>query len=68
MKQIERIKNMSKHELAMFLMKVNCAYDMPCMFGVEECKHSNKENCCAICFEEYLDSEVPEAPTRKENA
>ena len=31
MTNFERIKQMSVEEMSLLLMKVNCAYDMPCM-------------------------------------
>lgn len=51
-----RLRAMSVEELAMFLMKVNCAYGVDCMYGMDECKHPNIDNNCAICFKEYLES------------
>lgn len=61
MKQIDRIKAMNSEELGLFLMKVNLAYDMECMFGMAECKYANEpENACAKCFRDYLESECEE--------
>lgn len=58
MTNFERIKQMSIEELSQFLMKVNCAYDMECMYGIAECKYSNMDNNCSLCFRDWLESEV----------
>jgi hypothetical protein len=55
-----RIKHMSLDEMAEFLMNVNNAYAMDCMCGMSECKHPDIDDNCAICFKEYLESEVQE--------
>lgn len=55
MTNFERIKNMTPDELAMFLMKVNCAYAEDCM--IFDCKYPNINNNCAICFKEWLEKE-----------
>ena len=55
-----RIKHMNLNEMAEFLMNVNNAYAMDCMCGMSECKHPDVNNNCAICFREYLESEVQE--------
>ena len=34
MTNYERIKQMTVEEMAVLLMKVNCAYDIPCMLGM----------------------------------
>lgn len=58
-KQIDRIRAMDSEELGLFLMRVNLAYDMECMFGITECKYKDEpENACAKCFRDYLESEV----------
>ena len=54
----ERIKQMSIEEMALLLMKVNCAYDIPCMWGISDCKYPRINNNCSICFKEWLESEV----------
>ena len=54
----ESIKQMSVEEMALLLMKVNCAYDMPCMLGISDCKYPHIDNNCSICFKEWLESEV----------
>ena len=56
----DRIKAMSVEEMAEFLMNVNNAYAMDCMCGMSECKHPDIDDNCAICFKEYLESEVEE--------
>ena len=58
MTNFERIKQMSVEEMALLLMKVNCAYDIPCMLGISDCKYPHIDNNCAICFKEWLESEV----------
>ena len=58
MTNYERIKQMSIEEMALLLMKVNCAYDIPCMLGISNCKYPHIDNNCAICFKEWLESEV----------
>ena len=45
-------------EMALLLMKVNCAYDIPCMLGTSGCKYPHIDNNCSICFKEWLESEV----------
>lgn len=57
MTNLERIKNMTSDELAMFLMKVNSAYSKDCMILDSKCKHPNINNNCAICFKEWLEKE-----------
>lgn len=54
----EHIRNMSIEEMAMFLMKVNNSYAVDCMYHESECKHPNVDNNCAICFKEWLESDV----------
>ena len=56
--QFKRIKNMNIEELALFLMKANNSYAVDCMYIDGECKHPDIDNSCAICFKEYLESEV----------
>lgn len=56
----DRIRNMSIEEMANFLMRVNNAYDMECMYGLSECKYPNIDNNCSLCFKDYLESEVEE--------
>ena len=56
MTNFERIKAMSVEEMAKFLQDVNLVYG-DCMVGLEECKHSDDNNC-AICFKEWLETEV----------
>lgn len=58
MTNFEHIKQMSVEELALLFMKVNCAYDIPCMLGISDCKYPHINNNCAICFKEWLESEV----------
>ena len=58
MTNYERIKQMTAEEMALLLMKVNCAYDMPCMLGISDCKYPHIDNNCSICFKEWLESEV----------
>lgn len=58
MTNYERIKQMSVEEMALLLMKVNCAYDIPCMLGISDCKYPHIDNNCIICFKEWLESEV----------
>lgn len=58
MTNFEKIKQMSVEELSLFLIKVNCAYDMECMYGMAECKHLNIDNNCSLCFRDWLESEV----------
>lgn len=58
MTNYEYIENMSIEELADFLVKVNQAYDMDCMLGMSECKYPNIANNCALCFRDFLESEV----------
>ena len=58
MTNYERIKQMSIEEMALLLMKVNCAYDIPCMWGISDCKYPRINNNCSICFKEWLESEV----------
>ena len=58
--QFDRINAMNIDELAEFLMNVNNAYAMDCMCGMSECKHPDINNNCAICFKEWLESEVEE--------
>lgn len=60
MTNFERIKNMTSDELAMFLMKVNCAYAEDCM--IFDCKYPNINNNCAICFKEWLENEYDIRP------
>lgn len=57
MTNLERIKNMTSDELAIFLMKVNSAYSEECMILNSECKYPNVNNNCAICFKEWLEKE-----------
>ena len=58
MTNFERIKQMNVEEMALLLMKVNCAYDIPCMWGISDCKYHHIDNNCAICFKKWLESEV----------
>ena len=58
MTNYERIKQMSVEEMALLLMKVNCAYDIPCMWGTSGCKYPHIDNNCSICFKEWLESEI----------
>ena len=58
MTNFEKIKSMSIEEMALLLMKVNCAYDIPCMWGISDCKYPHINNNCSICFKEWLESEV----------
>ena len=58
MTNYERIKQMNVEEMALLLMKVNCAYDIPCMWGISDCKYPRINNNCSICFKEWLESEV----------
>ena len=58
MTNYEHIKQMSAEEIALFLLEVNRAYDVPCMWGMSDCKHPHINNKCAICFKEWLESEV----------
>lgn len=58
MTNFEKIKQMSVEELSLFLIKVNCAYDMECMYGMAECKYLNIDNNCSLCFRDWLESEV----------
>ena len=58
MTNYERIKQMSVEKMALLLMKVNCAYDIPCMWGISDCKYPRINNNCSICFKEWLESEV----------
>ena len=58
MTNYERIKQMSVEEMALLLMKVNCAYDIPCMLGTSGCKYPHINNNCSICFKEWLESEI----------
>ena len=58
MTNFEHIKQMSVEELALLLMKVNCAYDIPYMWGISDCKYPRINNNCSICFKEWLESEV----------
>ena len=58
MTNFEKIIQMSTEELSVFLMKVNCAYDMECMYGIEDCKYPNINNNCSLCFRDWLESEV----------
>lgn len=60
MTNFERIKNMTPDELAMFLMKANCAYAEDCM--IFDCKYPNINNNCAICFKEWLEKEYDIRP------
>ena len=62
MTNFERIKQMSVEEMALLLMKVNCAYDIPCMLGISDCKYPHINKNCSICFKEWLESEI-----RKDN-
>ncbi len=57
MTNLERIKNMTSDELAIFLMKVNSAYSEECMVFDFKCKYPNINNNCAICFKEWLEKE-----------
>lgn len=56
--QFKRIKNMNIEQMALFLMKVNNSYVHDCMYIDGECKHPGIDNNCAICFKEWLESEV----------
>ena len=58
MTNFERIKQMSVEEMALLFMKVNCAYDIPCMLGISDCKYPHINKDCVICFKEWLESEV----------
>lgn len=60
MTNYEKIKQMSIEELSLLLMRINCAYDMPCMFDVEDCKYPNIDNNCSFCFKDWLETEVEE--------
>lgn len=60
MTNYERIKQMSIEELSQFLMKVNCAYGVDCMYGIADCKYPNTDNNCSLCFRDWLESEVNE--------
>ena len=60
MTNFERIKQMNIEELSLFLMKVNCAYDVACMWGISDCKHPKIDNNCSLCFKEWLESETDE--------
>ena len=60
MTNYERIKQMSVEEIALLLMKVNDAYDIPCMLGMSGCKYPHIDNNCIICFKEWLESEIDE--------
>ena len=60
MTNYERIKQMNVEKMALLLMKVNCAYDIPCMRGISDCKYPRINNNCSICFKEWLESEVDE--------
>lgn len=66
MTNFERIKNMTIEELGMFLMKVNCNYATDCQVGVSECKHPNTDNCCSICFKEWLESDCNDEQHKQE--
>lgn len=57
MTNLERIKNMTSDELAMFLMKVNSAYSEDCMIIDSKCKYPNVNNNCVICFKEWLEKD-----------
>ena len=48
---------MSVEEMAKFLQDVNLVYS-DCMVGLEECKQYPNVYNCAICFKEWLESEV----------
>jgi hypothetical protein len=60
MTNFEKIKQMSICELAQFLVKVNCAYGVDCMYGMDICKYPNIDNNCSLCFIDWLLSEVKE--------
>ena len=60
MTNYERIKQMSVEEMALLLMKVNCAYDIPCMLETSGCEYPHINNNCSICFKEWLESEIDE--------
>ena len=60
MTNFEHIKQMSVEEMALLFMKVNCAYDIPCMWGISDCKYPRINNNCSICFKEWLESEIDE--------
>ena len=48
MTNYERIKQMNVEEMALLLMKVNCAYDIPCMWGISDCKYPRINNNCKL--------------------
>ena len=58
MTNYERIKRMSIEEMALLFMKVSYAYQVPCMWGVSDCKYPLIKNHCSICFKEWLENEA----------
>jgi hypothetical protein len=67
MTNFEKIKAMSIEELSLFLMKVNCAYGVDCMYGMAECKYPNIDNNCSLCFRDWLESEAEDTLTEAIN-
>lgn len=57
----DRILEMSKEQMAEFLLKVNCSHGAPCMIGTKVCKwedYPTHDKGCKDCFLEWLQDEI----------